>query len=57
MVITGVDIIYDELSRKPYVLELNDCPGIDIHHCPALGEPKKVADDIVDFLLREELTS
>jgi len=55
MVITGVDIIYDKSSQHPYVVELNDCAGIDIHHYPASGKPREVANDIVEFLLREKL--
>ena len=50
MVITGVDIIYEKSSRKPYVLELNDTPGIDIHHYPYMGNPQNVANDIVEYL-------
>jgi len=50
IIITGVDIIYDEQSKQPYVLELNDCPGIDIHHYPVMGKPREVASDIVEFL-------
>lgn len=50
MVITGVDIIRDKSSNKPYVLELNDTPGIDIHHYPYLGNPQNVANDIVEYL-------
>lgn len=53
MVISGVDIIYNEESGKAYVLELNDTPGIDIHHYPAFGKPRPVADDIVEYLDRE----
>jgi len=52
MAITGVDIIYDELSKQPYVLELNDCPGIDIHHYPSIGKSREVATDIVEFLFK-----
>lgn len=51
MVISGVDIIYNEKTKKAYVLEINDTPGIDIHHYPVLGEPRMVADDIVDYLI------
>ena len=53
IVITGVDIIYDQSANKPYVLELNDCPGIDIHHCSVFGQSRKVASDIVEFLFKE----
>jgi len=53
--ITGVDIIYDKIKQMPYVLELNDCPGIDIHHYPVSGQSRKVAEDIVEFLIRRKL--
>ena len=52
MVITGVDIICKESSKKPYVLELNDTPGIDIHHYPYMGNPQNVANDIVEYLFK-----
>jgi len=55
MVITGVDIIYDQPSKQMHVLELNDCPGIDIHHFPTIGKSRQVADDIIDYLLREKM--
>lgn len=51
MEITGVDVIFDEVHKKAYVLELNDCPGIDIHHYPVMGQSRDVAGEIVDFLL------
>ena len=52
MEIAGVDIICEEPSKKPYVLELNDTPGIDIHHYPYMGDPQNVANDIVEYLLK-----
>lgn len=52
--ITGVDIIFNKKLNQPYVLELNDCPGIDIHHYPVMGKPQDVAGDIVDFLFFKE---
>jgi len=55
MVIAGVDIIYDPLVNKPYILELNDCPGIDIHHFPVFGQSRKVASDIVEFLFKKTI--
>ena len=51
--IAGVDIIYDEFTKQAYVLELNDCPGIDIHHCPVFGQSRKVASDIIEFLFNK----
>lgn len=53
--ISGVDIIHEKSSEKFYVLELNHCPGIDIHHYPAIGKPRKVADDIIEFLVRNKV--
>ncbi|HUV46616.1 MAG TPA: ATP-grasp domain-containing protein [Candidatus Bathyarchaeia archaeon] len=53
--ITGVDIIYDKASKQAYVLELNSCAAIDIHHYPVLGKPRNVANDIIEFLLKEKL--
>ena len=54
MAITGVDMIYDESLDNACVLELNDCPGIDIHHYPVLGESRDVASDIVELLFRQD---
>lgn len=51
-VISCVDIIYDNVSKKPYVLELNGCSGIDIHHYPFEGRPRNVAKDIIKYLLK-----
>lgn len=51
MSITGVDIIYNKLTKKAYVIELNDQPGIDIHHFPVIGRSRNVAKDIVNLLL------
>lgn len=55
MEITGVDMIYDKTLDNPTVLELNDCPGIDIHHYPMEGESRDVAGEIVEYLYKEEL--
>ena len=50
--ITGVDIIYNPEDEKGYLLELNDCPGIDIHYFPVLGKSREVATDIAEFLFK-----
>lgn len=47
----GVDIIYNPKTKKSYVLEVNDCPGIDIHHFPVIGEAQNVARDIVKYII------
>lgn len=51
--ITGVDVIYNDLSKKAYVIELNDQPGIDIHHYPVVGKSQNVAKDIVEYIIRD----
>lgn len=51
MGITGVDIIYNKKNNKAYVLELNDTPGIDIHHFPVIGRAQNVALDIINYIL------
>ena len=51
MNISGVDILYNPLNQKAYVLELNARPGIDIHHYPVIGQSQDVANDIVEYLL------
>jgi cyanophycin synthetase len=56
MVVGGVDIIYNEKTKKAYLLEINDTPGIDIHHFPVLGKPRLVADDIVDYLVNNVIS-
>jgi cyanophycin synthetase len=48
--ISGVDILYNHLSKKAYVIELNDQPGIDIHHFPVIGQSQNVAKDIVEYI-------
>ena len=57
MKITGVDIIYNKFTKKAYVLELNNQPGIDIHHFPAIGRPQNVAKDIIDYILDQQTSN
>lgn len=47
----GVDILYNKESNKSYVLEVNDCPGIDIHHFPVNGDSQNVAGDVIKYLV------
>ena len=56
MKITGVDIIYNKLTKQAYVLELNDAPGIDIHHFPVIGQPQNVAQDIISYIIEEDIS-
>jgi cyanophycin synthetase len=46
----GVDIIFDDLSKKPYVIEINASAGYDMHHYPAVGKKRDVAGKILDYL-------
>lgn len=50
--ITGADVLYNPVSQKAYVLELNHTPGIDIHHFPAVGKSQNVALDIVEYVCK-----
>lgn len=52
MKIAGVDVIYNPKLKMAYLIELNDIPGIDIHHFPVLGEAQNVAKDIAEYLVR-----
>jgi len=47
----GVDIMYDNQTKKSYVIEVNDCPGIDIHHFPVIGDSQNVAGDVIKYLI------
>lgn len=51
----GVDIIYNPKTNESYVLEINDCPGIDIHHFPILGQGHDVAGDIIKYIVKKEI--
>lgn len=52
--ISGVDVMYNHLNKKAYVIELNDQPGIDIHHFPVVGESQNVAKDIIEYITEGE---
>ena len=51
MEFSGVDIIFNPKTGTSYVLEVNDCPGIDIHHYPTIGKPQNVAKSIVEYIV------
>jgi len=46
--VSGVDIIYPEENNKPYLLELNHCPGVISHYFPHKGKPVDVLRKIVE---------
>lgn len=47
----GVDVIYNPVTKKAYVLEVNARPGIDIHHFPVVGESQDAAGDVIRLLI------
>ena len=48
---SGVDIMIDEKSKKPYILEVNSSPGTE-GISKALGKP--IVDDVIDFVMNRE---
>jgi len=54
MEFSGVDIIFNPKTHTSYVLEVNDCPGIDIHHFPVIGDSQNVARDIVKYVVERK---
>jgi len=53
--IAGVDILFNDQSGEAVILEINDCPGIDVHHFPVIGKPRNVAKSIMSYLFQESL--
>lgn len=51
----GVDIIENQMTKKPYLIELNASAGFDIHHFPLIGRQRKVALEILKTLFAENL--
>ena len=48
---SGVDIMFDQKTNKPYVLEVNSSPGTE-GISKALGKP--IVDDVIDFVIDRE---
>jgi cyanophycin synthetase len=54
--ISGVDILCKDISssdissRNVSILEINDSPGFDIHHFPAVGTGQDVSSAILDYI-------
>jgi len=47
----GVDIMIDEKTKKPYILEINSSPGTE-GISEAIGKP--IVDDLIDYLIDKE---
>lgn len=50
--VAGVDIIYNDTTKRAVILEINDVAGIDIHHYPAVGKSRDVAGAIIKYLFK-----
>lgn len=48
---SGVDIMIDEKTKKPYILEVNSSPGTE-GISKALGKP--IVDDVIEFVINRE---
>ncbi len=60
LAVCGVDVITKDVSADPddipaYILELNEAPGIRMHHFPAQGQPRNVASAILDLAINYKL--
>jgi len=54
--IAGLDVIYNEETKRAVILEINDTAGIDIHHFPVIGQSRDVAGAIMKQLFSETNT-
>lgn len=54
--VCGVDIMCTDINQdpeisNPRIIELNESPGIRMHHFPSVGKPRQVAKAIIDQAL------
>lgn len=54
----GIDLMTKDVTKKQSklsyeILEINDSPGIDIHHFPYQGKPRNVAGELLKLLFPE----
>ena len=60
--LVGLDFICQDISA-PYhrqecaVLEANSLPYIDMHHYPVTGQPRNVAEMVMDYVLWRRMMS
>lgn len=57
----GVDFMTKDITKPQgkgtyVIIELNEVPGIDGHHFPAVGKPRNVAAAIIDLLFPETIS-
>jgi D-alanine-D-alanine ligase-like ATP-grasp enzyme len=53
LTIAGLDVIYNEETKRAVILEINDTAGIDIHHYPVIGKSRDVAGAIIKYLFAQ----
>lgn len=57
----GVDLITkditNDISRNYNIIEVNNMPGIILHHYPYIGPPKNVASSLIDLIFPETRSS
>lgn len=58
----GVDIMVEDISKeaipgKYAILEVNENPGLSIHHFPHVGQPRNVAKEIIDLAFPETINN
>lgn len=56
--VCGVDIMCTDISANPklsnpMIIELNECPGIRMHHFPSVGKSRNIASVILDQIIEE----
>ncbi len=51
--VSGLDIIFNDITQKAFILEINDTAGIDVHHFPAVGKTRDVAGVIMKYLFSD----
>ncbi|MEI7562626.1 MAG: hypothetical protein WCJ39_02705 [bacterium] len=57
MKLVGIDIMTTDITKpleetQGVCIEVNDTPGIWIHHYPAKGQSRNVAREIIDLLFK-----
>jgi len=57
--IAGIDVVTEDISKSILetdgaIVEVNTAPGIRMHLYPSVGQPRNVAEDIVDLLFPTE---
>lgn len=54
--VCGVDVMSEDISANPevvpaYIIEINEAPGLRMHHFPSNGKQRNVAAEIIDYAI------